>query len=66
MNFVDVIKSHGTVAQQALLGNDNTDWNNQIYHTAFRYRQQPEHRRTPDKESAYPRIFWATTTKTVS
>lgn len=33
--FVDVIKSHGTVAQQALLGNDNTDWNNQIYHTAF-------------------------------
>ena len=33
--FVNVIKSKGTSQQVALLGTDNTDWNNQIYETAF-------------------------------
>ena len=33
--FVNTINSQGTAAQRALLGNDNTDWNNQVYRTAF-------------------------------
>ena len=33
--FVDVINANGTDAQKALLGNANTDWNKQIYQTAF-------------------------------
>ncbi len=33
--FIDVINSRGTDAQKALLGNVSTNWNDQIYHTAF-------------------------------
>lgn len=33
--FVDVINTNGTDAQKALLGNANTDWNKEIYRTAF-------------------------------
>lgn len=33
--FVDVINSRGTDAQRALLGTSNTDWNDQIYQSAF-------------------------------
>lgn len=35
IQFVDVINSRGTAAQKALLGDASTDWNDQIYHTAF-------------------------------
>ncbi len=34
-DFVNTIKSQGTTAQQALLGDADTDWNDQVYHTAF-------------------------------
>lgn len=33
--FIDVISSQGTAAQQALLGTADTDWNDQIYQTAY-------------------------------
>lgn len=33
--FVDVINTNGTSAQKSLLGNENTDWNDQIYQSAF-------------------------------
>lgn len=33
--FINVIRNRGTDAQIALLGNEDTNWNNQIYHTAF-------------------------------
>ncbi len=33
--FIDVINSRGTDAQRALLGSDATDWNDQIFRTAF-------------------------------
>lgn len=33
--FVDVINTYGTSAQKSLLGNENTDWNDQIYQSAF-------------------------------
>lgn len=33
--FIDVINSRGTSAQQALLGTENTDWNDQIYQAAY-------------------------------
>lgn len=33
--FRDVITANGTSAQQALLGNYNTDWNDEVYRTAF-------------------------------
>jgi iron complex outermembrane receptor protein len=33
--FINTIKSQGTAAQQALLGNADTDWNDQVYHTSF-------------------------------
>lgn len=33
--FIDVIKANGTDGQIALLGNANTDWNDQIFRTAF-------------------------------
>lgn len=33
--FMDVINSRGTSAQQALLGTENTDWNDQIYQAAY-------------------------------
>lgn len=33
--FVNVISNHGNAAQTALLGDARTDWNDQIYHTAF-------------------------------
>lgn len=33
--FVDVVNARGTAAQKALLGTAHTDWNDQIYHTAF-------------------------------
>lgn len=33
--FVDVINTNGTAAQQALLQNASTNWNDEIYHTAF-------------------------------
>ncbi len=33
--FIDIINSRGTDAQRALIGNANTDWNDQVYHTAF-------------------------------
>ena len=33
--FVNTIKSQGTAAQQALLGDADTDWNDQVYHTSF-------------------------------
>ena len=33
--FVNVIKKNGTAEQIALLGNENTDWNKQVYQSAF-------------------------------
>lgn len=33
--FVDVINTYGTSAQKSLLGNESTDWNDQIYQSAF-------------------------------
>lgn len=33
--FVDMIHANGTAAQQALLGDANTNWNDEIYRTAF-------------------------------
>ncbi|NDV58251.1 TonB-dependent receptor [Bacteroides sp. 519] len=33
--FIDVINANGTDAQKALIGTSNTDWNDQVYHTAF-------------------------------
>lgn len=33
--FINTIEANGTSAQIALLGNDNTDWNNKVYHNAF-------------------------------
>ena len=30
--FINTITTEGTDAQRALLGNDNTDWNDQVYH----------------------------------
>ncbi|ACU62524.1 SusC/RagA family TonB-linked outer membrane protein [Chitinophaga pinensis] len=33
--FSDVVKQNGTAAQIALLGTDNTDWQKQIYQSAF-------------------------------
>lgn len=33
--FVNVINSNGTNSQKALLGTASTDWNDQIFHTAF-------------------------------
>lgn len=33
--FMDVINSRGTSSQQALLGTENTDWNDQIYQAAY-------------------------------
>jgi iron complex outermembrane receptor protein len=33
--FIDVINANGTVAQQSLLQNASTNWNDEIYHTAF-------------------------------
>jgi len=33
--FIDVINSQGTNAQKALLGTASTDWNKQIFHSAF-------------------------------
>lgn len=33
--FIDVINSRGTSAQQALMGTENTDWNDQIYQAAY-------------------------------
>ncbi len=33
--FIDVINSRGTAEQKALLGSDNTNWNDEIYHAAY-------------------------------
>ncbi len=33
--FISLVNAQGTAAQQALLGTDNTNWNDQVYHTAF-------------------------------
>ena len=33
--FVNVINQFGTDNQKSLLGNDNTDWNDEVYRTAF-------------------------------
>ena len=33
--FINVVNSQGTAAQKALLGSTHTDWNDEIYHTAF-------------------------------
>ena len=33
--FVDVVNSQGSSAQQALLGTSKTDWNDEVYQTAF-------------------------------
>ncbi|WP_372776458.1 SusC/RagA family TonB-linked outer membrane protein [Mangrovibacterium sp.] len=33
--FIDVMSSEGTAAQQALIATGNTDWNDEIYHAAF-------------------------------
>ena len=33
--FINTITTEGTDAQRALLGNDNTDWNDQVYHDAY-------------------------------
>lgn len=33
--FMDIINSRGTSAQQALLGTEDTDWNDQIYQAAY-------------------------------
>ena len=34
-DFVNVINQFGTDNQKSLLGNDNTDWNDEVYRTAF-------------------------------
>ena len=34
-DFVNVINRFGTDNQKSLLGNDNTDWNDEVYRTAF-------------------------------
>ena len=34
-DFVNAIKTHGTDNQKSLLGDANTDWNDQVYRTAF-------------------------------
>ncbi len=34
-DFVNVINQYGTDNQKSLLGNDNTDWNDEVYRTAF-------------------------------
>ncbi len=33
--FIDVINQYGTDSQISLLGNSNTDWNDEVYHAAF-------------------------------
>ena len=33
--FIDVVNTYGTAAQQALLGNADTDWNDEIFKTAY-------------------------------
>ena len=33
--FISIVKEQGTAAQQALLGNERTDWNKEIYQPAF-------------------------------
>lgn len=33
--FTDVVKAHGTDAQVAMLGTDNTDWQQQVYQSAL-------------------------------
>lgn len=33
--FVNTINSQGTAAQKSLLGTADTDWNDQVYHTAY-------------------------------
>ncbi len=33
--FIDVVNAKGNDAQKSLLGNSNTNWNDEIYHTAF-------------------------------
>ena len=34
-DFAGVIRRDGTAAQQALLGTDDTDWNDEVYHTGW-------------------------------
>lgn len=34
-DFINVVNSKGTDAQKALIGNADTDWNDEIYHSAF-------------------------------
>jgi len=34
-DFIDVMNNNGTADQKALLGNADTDWNDEVYHTAF-------------------------------
>ena len=34
-DFVNVINQYGTDSQKSLLGNANTDWNDEVYRTAF-------------------------------
>ncbi len=43
--FVKVINQYGTDNQKSLLGDAHTDWNDEVYRTRFRYRQQPQPRR---------------------
>lgn len=33
--FISLVNAQGTAAQRALLGTDNTNWNDQVYRTAF-------------------------------
>lgn len=33
--FISIVKEQGTAAQQALLGNERTDWNKEIYQAAY-------------------------------
>ncbi len=33
--FIDVVNTQGSAAQKALLGNDNTNWNDQVYQSAL-------------------------------
>lgn len=33
--FINMINSRGTEAQRALIGTETTDWNKQVFHTAF-------------------------------
>ncbi|MDE6135878.1 MAG: TonB-dependent receptor [Muribaculaceae bacterium] len=33
--FIDAIRTFGTAEQAALIGTENTDWNDEIFHTAF-------------------------------